>query len=151
MSRTSWLSLAAEVFIPTAMALGAGFLTFRFTMPGILDEDVSNDCRHSTLLGAFTSDVSNIEEKLVGNENYQRKDFNIPHDTCEEQELVDESTFIDEKTTPYTNDMTYAIELLEKQAFSQELLLKHLREGIPEWANDMIINHPKPPPVASIY
>merc|ERR1711871_1100175 len=37
--------------------------------------------------------------------------------------------------------MTYTIELLEKQAFGQELVLKHLREGVPSWADDLIISH----------
>jgi PUB domain len=35
-------------------------------------------------------------------------------------------------------DLSYVIDLLENQAFSSELLMKQVSEGVPEWANELV-------------
>jgi hypothetical protein len=41
------------------------------------------------------------------------------------------------KLTP--KDLNYVIDLLEKQQFTQELIIKQITQGTPEWANDLLI------------
>ena len=138
----SWLSVTSDVIIPTALAVGAGIFTFTITSSRASDEERFEKDKHSTFLQALTTDIFSVEEvrdeKYMDHEYAQREDLDSLQGDMEEDIDFDVNTSLSKRRSECPKDFTYTIELLEKQAFGQELILKHLKEGVPDWANDMI-------------
>ena len=139
----SWLSVTSDIIIPTALAVGAGIFTFTITSSRPSDEERFEKDKHSTFLRALTTDIFNVEEErdeeYMDHEYAQREELDSLQGGMEEDiDFIDVNTSLSKRRSEYPKDFTYTIELLEKQAFGQELILKHLKEGVPDWANDMI-------------
>ena len=84
---------------------------------GPISRAASHDAALDDVDSNATSDQNNVEED-EGDE-----DINLR---------------VSKKRMLTSKDTAYIIDLLEKQAFSQELLMKQLSEGVPEWANDLV-------------
>ena len=155
----SWSSVIADILLPGLLTVGAGFAVFSITTPRASDESSYDPNKHDTLVAAFKDDVygyqregEDVEEEGLdgyytrGTDPYYNNQYGNGADLINNagsgidrdgMEMDINSTMSLERNIA-PRDLGYVIDLLEKQSFSQELLLKQQREGVPEWANDLI-------------
>ena len=142
-----------DFIVPGALIALVAYSTYYYTKP--LDDnqnDVENtSIPHKSLYSSICSDLNSNNIESVNNiNNGDTSSFET-----DEEQLLDSSTTEENgddnleddhinglisrqrKLTP--KDLNYVIDLLEKQQFTQELIIKQITQGTPEWANDLLI------------
>ena len=142
-----------DFIVPGALVALVAYSTYYFTKP--VDDD-QNDTEnisipHKSLYSSICSDLnSNNIENVNDINNGDTSGFET-----DEEQLLDSSTteengddnleddhingLISRQRKLSPKDLNYVIDLLEKQQFTQELIIKQITQGTPEWANDLLI------------